>query len=114
MPQWEIDSMQSFRESAAVEGSRFDSSTFEVYEVGQDDRAVKTNLDVDVQGFVKYAGDELPESPEFIVDAPIVWESIKDINLSGQAVGRITYVVLRPIMLSSSAIISLCIPISST
>lgn len=92
LPQWEIDSMQAFRESAAVEGGRFDSSTFEVYEVGQDDRAVKTNLDVDVQGFVKYAGDELPESPEFIVDAPIVWESIKDINLSGQAVGRITIV----------------------
>lgn len=93
LPPWEIDSMQTFRESATVEGGRFDSSTFEVYEVGQDDRAVKTSLDVDVQGFVKYAGDEPPESPEFIVDAPIVWESIKDINLDGQAVGRITYVV---------------------
>lgn len=96
LPPWEIDSMQSFRESAAAEGERFDSSTFEVYEVGQDDRAVKTTLDVDVQGFVRYVGDEPPESPEFIVDAPIVWESIKEVNFSGQAVGRITYVVLRP------------------
>ncbi|KAM0245011.1 hypothetical protein ACHAQJ_010670 [Trichoderma viride] len=92
LPPWEIDSPQSFREFAAVEGERFERSTFEVYEVGDDSRAVKTNLDVDVQGFVKYIGDESPESPDYIVDAPIVWESIKEINLSGQAVGRITIV----------------------
>jgi hypothetical protein len=90
LPLWEIDSTQTFRESAAAEGERFDSSTFEVYEVGQDDRPVKTTLDVDVQGFVRYVGEEPPESPEFIVDAPIVWESIKEVNHSGQAVGRIT------------------------
>ncbi|KAL7918198.1 hypothetical protein ACQKWADRAFT_304764 [Trichoderma austrokoningii] len=92
LPPWEIDSMQAFRESAAAEGERFDSSTFEVYEVGSDDRAVKTTLDVDVQGFVRYVGEEPPESPEFIVDAPIVWESIKEVNFGGQAVGRITIV----------------------
>ncbi|KAL7898141.1 hypothetical protein HDV63DRAFT_394494 [Trichoderma sp. SZMC 28014] len=92
LPQWEIDSIQAFRECAATEGQRFDSSTFEVYEVEQDDRAVKTTLDVDVQGFIRYVGEEPPESPEFIVDAPIVWESIKEVNHSGQAVGRITIV----------------------
>ncbi|KAL7951383.1 hypothetical protein V8C42DRAFT_303963 [Trichoderma barbatum] len=90
---WDIDSPQSFREFAAVERERFGSSTFEVYEVGEDARAVKTNVDVDVQGFVKYVGDEESlEPPDNIVDAPIVWETIKDINPSGKAVGRITIV----------------------
>jgi hypothetical protein len=104
LPPWEIDSPQAFREFAAAEGERFERSTFEVYEVGDDARAVKTNLDVDVQGFVKYVGDEPPESPDYIVDAPIVWESIKDINLTGQAVGRITYAIT-PCVLSSSSLI---------
>lgn len=89
---WDIDSPQSFREFAAVERERFGSSTFEVYEVGEDARAVKTNVDVDVQGFVRYVGDESLEPPDNIVDAPIVWEAIKDVNTSGKAVGRITYV----------------------
>ncbi|RFU79175.1 gtpase-activator for ras-like gtpase containing [Trichoderma arundinaceum] len=87
---WEIDSQQSFHEIAAVERERFVSSTFEVYEVGDDSRAVKTNVDIDVQGFVKYVGDESLECPDSIIDAPTVWEAIKDINPSGKAVGRIT------------------------
>ncbi|UKZ76338.1 hypothetical protein TrVFT333_004040 [Trichoderma virens FT-333] len=90
---WDIDSPQSFREFAAVERERFGSSTFEVYEVGEDARAVKTNVDVEVQGFVKYVGDDSSLEPaDNIVDAPIVWEAIKDINPSGKAVGRITIV----------------------
>lgn len=88
---WDIDSTQSFREFAAVERERFGSSTFEVYEVMEDTRAVKVNVDDDVQGFVRYVSDESLEPPDNIVDAPIVWETIKDINPSGKAVGRITY-----------------------
>ncbi|KAL7797245.1 hypothetical protein V8C37DRAFT_304448 [Trichoderma ceciliae] len=88
---WDMDSPQSFRELAALERERFVSSTFEVYEVGPDARAVTTNQDVDSQGFVKYVGDEVFESPDGIIDAPMVWEAIKDINPSGKAVGRITY-----------------------
>ncbi|KAM6479029.1 hypothetical protein HDV62DRAFT_163078 [Trichoderma sp. SZMC 28011] len=89
---WDIDSPQSFREFAAVERERFVSSTYEVYEVGEDARAVKMNVDVDVQGFVRHVGDESLEPADNIVDAPIVWETIKDINPSGRAVGRITIV----------------------
>lgn len=92
LPSWDIDSPQAFHELAAVERERFVSSTFEVYEVGEDERAVKTNLDVDVQGcFAKFAGDEALEPADDIIDAPIVWEAIKDVNLSGKAIGRITY-----------------------
>lgn len=88
---WDIDSPESFREFAAVESERFGSSTFEVYEIGEDATAVKTNVDVEVPAYVKYIGDESLESPDGIVDAPIVWEAIKEINPSGNAVGRITY-----------------------
>ncbi|KAL6870524.1 hypothetical protein J3F83DRAFT_760987 [Trichoderma novae-zelandiae] len=98
LPPWDIDSPQSFREFAAAEGERFGSSTFEVYEVGEDGRAVKTNVnaDVDGQGFVKYGGEEAIEPPDGIVDAPTVWGAIKDVNTSGKAVGRITYACFVP------------------
>ncbi|KAH6605991.1 gtpase-activator for ras-like gtpase containing [Trichoderma cornu-damae] len=91
---WGIDSPPSFREYAAFERERFVSSTFEVYEVGDDGRAVGTTLDVDVQGvgFAKCVGDEPSECPDGIVDAPMLWEAIKDVNPSGKAVGRITIV----------------------
>lgn len=95
LPPWDIDSAHSFREAAAAEWERFGNSTFEVYEVGEDGRAVKMNanagVDVGGQGFVKYGVEELLEPPDGIVEAPTVWETIRHINTSGKAVGRITY-----------------------
>ncbi|PTB61992.1 hypothetical protein BBK36DRAFT_1094709, partial [Trichoderma citrinoviride] len=97
-PPWDIDSVQAFHEVAAVEDERFGNSTFEVYEVSEDGRAVKMNANARVdadrgRGFVRYGGEEESlEPPDGIVDAPTVWETIKDVNTSGKAVGRITIV----------------------
>ncbi|KAK1251653.1 hypothetical protein MKX07_007132 [Trichoderma sp. CBMAI-0711] len=96
LPPWEIDSAQAFREAAAAEWERFGNSTFEVYEVGEDGRAAKLNVnarvEVDGRDFVKYGVEESVEPPDGIVEAPMVWETIRHVNTSGKAVGRITIV----------------------
>lgn len=89
----DMDLAVPFRDFASFERESYVSTTFEVYEVAADASAKKTSIDTDVQGYVKYNGDGAPfESPEGIVDAPTVWEAIKDVNSDGDAVGRITYV----------------------
>ncbi|KAL7810052.1 hypothetical protein V8C44DRAFT_124175 [Trichoderma aethiopicum] len=94
LPPWDIDSAESFREAAAAEWERFGNSTFEVYEIEDDGRAIKMNSSagIDGQGFVKYGGEEVLEPPDGIVEAPTVWETIRHVNTSGKAVGRITIV----------------------
>lgn len=90
---WDTDLAQPFRDFAAFEREHYVSSTFEVYEVAEDASAVKMSLDVDVQGMPKYTGDGPLESPDGIIDAPTVWETIKDVNPTGRSVGRITFVL---------------------
>lgn len=89
----ELDTALSFRDFASYEREKYPSATFEMYDVAADASATKTSVDVDVAQPVKYyAGDGLFEHSDDIVDAPLVWESIKEVNLDGDAVGRITYV----------------------
>lgn len=88
----DIDLAMPFRDFASYEREGYLSATFEVYDVAADATARKTSADVDVQGLVKYAGDGPFESQDEIVDAPMVWEAIKDINPDGDSVGRITLV----------------------
>lgn len=89
----DMDLAVPFRDFASFERESYVSTTFEVYEVAADASAKKTSIDIDVPGYVKYNGDGSPyESPDGIVDAPTVWEAIRDVNSDGEAVGRITYV----------------------
>lgn len=87
----EIDMAVPFRDFAAYEREDYHvTSTFEVYEVGRDAIATKLSDDMDLQPEIKYSGDLGFEGPDGIVDAPTVWEAIKDINSNAQSVGRIT------------------------
>ncbi|KAG9251223.1 uncharacterized protein F5Z01DRAFT_300937 [Emericellopsis atlantica] len=88
----DIDTAQPFRDFAAFEREGYLSATFEVYDVDADAKATKISTDVDVQGVVKYAGDGPFDMQDEIVDAPMVWECIKDVNHKGESVGRITIV----------------------
>lgn len=90
----DIDLALPFRDFASYEREGYLSATFEVYDIAADASARKTSVDVDVQGMVKYAGDGPFESQDEIVDAPMVWESIKEVNPEGRSVGRITLVLL--------------------
>lgn len=90
----DIDMAVPFRDFAAYEREGYVSATFEVYDVAEDATPTKTSLDMDVQGLVKYPSENPYESPDGVVDAPTVWESIKDVNIDGESVGRITSVSL--------------------
>jgi hypothetical protein len=90
----DIDLAVPFRDFASYEREGYLSATFELYDIAADATVRKTSADVDVQGLVKYAGDGGPfESQDEIVDAPMVWESIKDVNPEGHSVGRIMSVL---------------------
>ncbi|KAL3951885.1 hypothetical protein ACCO45_013602 [Purpureocillium lilacinum] len=89
----------SFREFAAYERESYVNPTFEVYDVMEDSSAVRVSVDMDAAGGAgstmgaRYGGDGVPyETSDGIVDASTVWEAIKDVNLDGDAVGRITIV----------------------
>lgn len=85
----DLDTALSFRDFAAYERELFPSATFEVYDVAADASAKKVSIDVDAA--VKYyGGDGLFENPDSIVDAALVWDGIKEVNLDGSSVGRIT------------------------
>ncbi|KAJ6441218.1 NADPH oxidase [Purpureocillium lavendulum] len=90
----------SFRDFASFERESYVSTTLEVYDVTEDSSAVRVGVDADggagggssTMG-ARYGGDGVPyETADGIVDAPAVWEVIKDVNLDGDAVGRITIV----------------------
>lgn len=87
----------SLRDFAAFERESYVSSTFEAYEVGEDGVATKMSVDADMNEVVKYAGDTgTLELSDGVIDAPIVWDALKDVNASGDAVGRITYALTTP------------------
>lgn len=89
----EIDMAVPFQDFAAYEREDYHvTSTFEVYEVDRDGTATKLSEDLDLPPQIKYSGDVPYEGPEGIVDAPTVWEAIKDVNADAQSVGRITLV----------------------
>ncbi|PNY24408.1 Uncharacterized protein TCAP_05654, partial [Tolypocladium capitatum] len=96
----DVDLALPFRDFAAFERESYGSTTMEVYEVAEDATARRMSLDAHPQGAggaARYDGDGVPhESPDGIVDAPTVWEAVKDVNLDGQAVGRITYLSSPP------------------
>jgi hypothetical protein len=86
----ELDVALSFRDFAMYEREGYMAATFEVYDVAADASVRKMSVDVDAHAAKYYAGDGLFENPDGIVDAPLVWEGIKDVNLDGSSVGRIT------------------------
>jgi hypothetical protein len=89
----DIDFAVPFRDFASFERESYVSTTFEVYEVATDASAKKMTLDVEVPAYIKYNGDGAPyETVDGIVDAPTVWEAIREVNPDNHAVGRITYV----------------------
>ncbi|KAL2210872.1 hypothetical protein CC79DRAFT_1331269 [Sarocladium strictum] len=88
----ELDVALSFRDFAMYEREGYMAATFEVYDVAADASVRKMSVDVDAHAAKYYAGDGLFENPDGIVDAPLVWEGIKDVNLDGSSVGRITIV----------------------
>ncbi|KAF4968789.1 hypothetical protein FZEAL_10342 [Fusarium zealandicum] len=90
----DMDMSVPFRDFAAYEREGYNQSTFEVYEVGRDSRLLKLSADNDIedQPDVKYTGSGLYEATADIVDAPTVWETIREVNSGGQSVGRITIV----------------------
>ncbi len=89
----EIDAAVSFRDFASFERESYLSSTFEIYEVSKDAAVTKMSVDIDAQGIIKYAGDGPHDTAaDGIIDAPMVWEAIKTVNPTREAVGRITFV----------------------
>ncbi|KAM5355686.1 hypothetical protein ACJ41O_002332 [Fusarium nematophilum] len=90
----DMDMAVPFRDFAAYEREGYNSSTFEVYEVRRDCTLLKLSADNDAedQPEIKYTVAGMYETSADIVDAPTVWETIRDVNLNGQAFGRITIV----------------------
>ncbi|KZZ94236.1 Mg2+ transporter protein, CorA-like/Zinc transport protein ZntB [Moelleriella libera RCEF 2490] len=89
----DTDAIVSFRDFATFERESYVSTTLEVYEVTAAASAKKTSADINVQECIRYNGQGAPyEGPDGIVDAPTVWEAIKNINPDGDAVGRIVIV----------------------
>lgn len=89
----EIDMAVPFRDFAAYErGDYHVTSTFELYEVGRNAVGRKLSADMDIQTDtdLKYTGDAPFEGLDGIVDAPAVWNAIRDVNTDNQSVGRIT------------------------
>lgn len=87
----DVDFVASFRDFAAYEKENYPSAAFEVYDVTADAKAAKVNL----------AGDgQDQDTPELVFgglgelsDAASVWDVIKEVNISGTSVGRITFVL---------------------
>ncbi|OAA82079.1 Mg2+ transporter protein, CorA-like/Zinc transport protein ZntB [Akanthomyces lecanii RCEF 1005] len=95
----EIDSAGSVREFAAYERERYVSSTFEAYEVDEDGAATKMSIDAAAAAAAdddlakgQADGDGGGAADDGVIDAPIVWDALKTVNASGDAVGRITIV----------------------
>ena len=91
--QSELRTALSFRDFASFERAEYSGASFEVYDVGMDATVTANRTSADLVGFnmAKYYTGERPfEHSDGIADAPLLWESIKDINLDGTSVGRIT------------------------
>ena len=93
--QSELRTALSFRDFASFERAEYSGASFEIYDVGIDAtvKANRTSADLVGVNMANYYTGERPfEHSDGIADAPLLWESIKDINLDGTSVGRITYV----------------------
>ncbi len=91
----EIDAAGSVREFAAYERESYVSSTFEAYEIGEDGAATRMSVEASADGSPDYfakGGADGDGAADGVIDAPIVWDALKTVNASGDAVGRITYV----------------------
>ncbi|KXH51869.1 hypothetical protein CSIM01_10755 [Colletotrichum simmondsii] len=86
--QADIDEDAVFEEFAAYESQGYVSSTFELYDVDKEGspRPVGKHPDRRPRGA---AADAAP-TPTQIVDAPTVWNALKEIHADGQAVGLVT------------------------
>lgn len=90
----DINLSAPFRDFAAYERECYNQCTFEVYEVCRNLEMKKLSADSDSEdpSDVKDNCTELEESPADGVDAPTVWDTIRDVNMNSESVGRITYV----------------------
>ncbi|KAH7322864.1 hypothetical protein B0I35DRAFT_407286 [Stachybotrys elegans] len=98
----DIDLAVPFRDFAAQEREAYAKMTFEVYDVARDAVPTKRSVDGDLPGPFGYPGDDA-ENPDGIVDAATVWETVKDVNVDGESVGRIT-IVQEPTPLTLAAL----------
>ncbi|WYZ34216.1 hypothetical protein EsH8_I_000492 [Colletotrichum jinshuiense] len=88
----DIDESQDFETFAAYENKGYVSSTFELYDVdkGGSPRPVGKQPDRRTRDAAAGAAAVAVISPSQIVDAPTVWNALKEIHADGQAVGLVT------------------------
>ncbi|KAI8684484.1 hypothetical protein NCS57_00114600 [Fusarium keratoplasticum] len=101
----DINLSAPFRDFAAYERECYNQCTFEVYEVCRNLEMKKLSADSDSEdpSDVKDNCTEQDESPTDGVDAPTVWDTIRDINMNSESVGRIT-IVQEPTPLALAAL----------
>lgn len=100
----EIDTALSFRDYAAYEREGYLSANFEIFEVASDASVQKTSVDIDAgQGIARIHPDVPFDGPIGVVDAPLLWDGIKDVNKDGDSVGRMTYVRLSSIAIEETS-----------
>lgn len=94
-----------FRDFAAYERECYNQCTFEVYEVCRNLEMKKLSADSDSEdpSDVKDNCTEQDEIPTAGVDAPTVWDTIRDVNMNSESVGRIT-IVQEPTPLALAAL----------
>ncbi|UPK97972.1 hypothetical protein LCI18_008907 [Fusarium solani-melongenae] len=101
----DINLSAPFRDFAAYERECYNQCTFEVYEVCRNLEMKKLSADSDSEdpSDVKDNCTEQDESPTDGVDAPTVWDTIRDVNMNSESVGRIT-IVQEPTPLALAAL----------
>ncbi|KAI8691250.1 hypothetical protein LRP88_08529 [Fusarium phalaenopsidis] len=101
----DINLSAPFRDFAAYERECYNQCTFEVYEVCRNLEMKKLSADSDSEdpSDVKDNCTEQEESPTDGVDAPTVWDTIRDVNMNSESVGRIT-IVQEPTPLALAAL----------
>ncbi|KAJ4169491.1 hypothetical protein NW754_016520 [Fusarium falciforme] len=101
----DINLSAPFRDFAAYERECYNQCTFEVYEVCRNLEMKKLSADSDSEdpSDVKDNCTEQDESPTDGVDVPTVWDTIRDVNMNSESVGRIT-IVQEPTPLTLAAL----------
>ncbi|EEU48674.1 uncharacterized protein NECHADRAFT_75042 [Fusarium vanettenii 77-13-4] len=101
----DINLSAPFRDFAAYERECYNQCTFEVYEVHRNLEMEKLSADSDSEdpSDVKDNCTEQEENPAPGVDAPTVWDTIRDVNMNSESVGRIT-IVQEPTPLALAAL----------
>ncbi|KAM0324841.1 hypothetical protein ACHAQA_007807 [Verticillium albo-atrum] len=90
--QSEIDENGDFRAFAAYETEGYISSTLELYDIDAEGHATPVGKQQQPQRQLDRQHPSLPQviTPSQIVDAPTVWNALKEIHSDGQAVGLMT------------------------